>query len=260
MRTLFFCFVFSFSCLAESSHPTSTICVEGELHYQKPDSKKHKPIGAILSLVSSAPEKSSMGTGTIIGKDLILTAGHVIENYLTAVEDGYSAELYFSPEGYSTKDSRSKFIKIIAYQMGNKDWALVKTATPLDKSYGSHSLKSVRPEKLIKDLSNIELSGYPSSCYDSKEASVPLAISRCNIFKQQPYWTSLGKGFLRAGCRGAGGMSGGPVFFNNDSGDKIIGILVGISSAYDGEAYLLPSSEIQKEMKDLKKYPWRKIK
>lgn len=145
-----------------------------------------KPFGCVCYVESywkssDGTRSSATGTGTMIGKNTILTAGHVIYNY----QKGLADEIYISPGKYMNKlpYGRNKIVDCTypkelkklnyddtsTYSYETYDIAVLHTNNSIGSKCGYDSVEYISDVKMCSIPSNqVIINGYP-------KAGVPLA-------------------------------------------------------------------------------------
>ena len=155
------------------------------------------------------------GSGFIIGDHLIATAAHCVFNSNGFVTDNISLydnnnvehHLTFSsihiPKNFYLRDSLALF---------NEDYALVTVEEDLSQ-YGSMQLGMVTNE-FIQTGSDISVSGFPGIYGDRRYTTGSVSIDKLED-AEKPYR-------LRCAADGLEGKSGGPIYYTENNGSKVV--------------------------------------
>jgi V8-like Glu-specific endopeptidase len=157
-------------------------------------------------------------TGTMIGKKLLLTAGHCVinDNSLTPRTDfkKFVANMINGAGAATATPVRAWVGGATPEQERRMDWAIVELSTALGDIQGEIPVSA-------KDLTNllpyqVNLGGYNSDLADGKSPSVHWG---CSIL-------SIVEGKVHHDCDASTGISGAPLFVKEDGMWKIVGISV----------------------------------
>lgn len=187
---------------------------------QRADKNEWQSVVSILKINSRDELSSSFCTGTLIAKDIVITAGHC----LTRNKNYYIKNAAVSRDSIDTEEHRYSRIKDISIHPrfngveGPWDYAYIKLETEfnLDPSLLS---KLATPKELqtLSTSSPVTIVGFGKT--ETKIKGVK--------FKANTTITRIDSQEFRAGGKGrdtCSGDSGGPVFYNFNGVEKLIGI------------------------------------
>lgn len=188
-----------------------------------------------LDWLSASGQVVGHCTGTLIGKDLVLTNSHCVVD--TDTHQLVPYQIRFRPNlilDYSPDEAFVEEVKFgTNFSSGQiadpNDWALLKLDKPLGDKYGYFGW--ISPEfSVIQSLEEkLALAGYSGDFpqkFPGETASVHIG---CSILGESP------DGLLEHNCDTTGGASGGPIFARfslTESGYYIVGLHAG---TLDGE-------------------------
>ena len=157
-------------------------------------------------------------TGTMIGKRLMLTAGHCIKNDNSTEGRAdfklFSANMINGRSQASATPVRAWVGGATPEQDRKMDWAIVELSSGLGDTQGTMAVSS-------RDLTNllpfqVNLGGYSGDLDDGNSASVHWNCSIRNIID----------GKIRHDCDATAGISGAPIFVKSDNAWQIVGLSV----------------------------------
>jgi protease YdgD len=167
-------------------------------------------------------------TGVLVGKDLVLTAGH-------CVLDLKSKELrkdltYFRPNLINGKSYQKSWIIHIwvgtrdLIQKQEDDWAILKLEKSLGEGFGWMEIGEETKE-------NVQCGGYSA---DFAGGRTPTLHPQCQLISES-------QGILLHNCHATRGSSGAPIFIIKDERAYIVGLNVGEFRGDSERSLFLPS-------------------
>ncbi|HEY9627386.1 MAG TPA: trypsin-like peptidase domain-containing protein [Coleofasciculaceae cyanobacterium] len=201
-----------------------------------------KAIGR-LEWATSDPNATGICTGTLIGKDLVVTNSHCLDAAMKA-QNSQTPRIAFEPNLIDGSFNQSDLATVTSWEYGwksgyqansadevNKDWALLKLDKPLGETYGYLGWRSLdlSDEAVLNSLQGqIRLAGYsgdfPRSAPANQQGNTASVHIGCSI-------AGSGEGFLIHNCDTMGGASGSALIARFDDGNYyIIGLHRGSNS------------------------------
>ncbi len=149
-------------------------------------------------------------TGTIVGRDLVLTAAHCVEEGIVFQPNYHWGQ---APEAVAVL-SAWRGTGEPATHTGD-DWAVLRTASPVGESYG---WLSVVPTTVDSFPSDVQVAGYSG---DFEEGQTPGIDRDCKVRGRDP-----AQGLILHDCDTTRGASGGPALLWDDGVVTVYGINV----------------------------------
>jgi len=196
--------------LSQSMNPTGTRQVIGR-DDRAPVLSTAYPWSAIGRLEQLNPDGTVAGfcTGTLVGKDLVLTNAHCVINPRT--NQATRRPLRFRPNLIANTAKTEAFGIRVRYGergmsgvFGPNDWALLKLDKNLGEVHGTLGWQNLSVTELKALGTKIRLIGYSGDFPKDTPGGTAGVARSCKILEDI-------KGFLRHNCDTFGGASGGPI-------------------------------------------------
>jgi V8-like Glu-specific endopeptidase len=220
-----------FSCGKNGQSLQQTKSVDSYNIYGKHDRKKVKTLGAPEQFIGRlTTPNGDYCTASLVGKDLILTAGHCVDDKNKT--RGYK---FILGENRGTRLAASSIKKIWqGSQQGRfsraNDWALMRLSKPLGRTYGYFGLRRIKD---IHDEYNYELSLAGYSDINNDARSMYLQKGSCDI-REHVHAVGVKRSIFYHDCDAGPGDSGAPIYRCLKPNDcRIVAIHV---SAFQGGA------------------------
>jgi len=169
-------------------------------------------------------------TGVLVGRDLVLTAGHCVLDLKT--REIRKDLTYFRPNLINGKSYQKSWISHIwvgtrdLNQKQEDDWAILKLKESLGEGFGWMEIAEETKE-------NVQCGGYSA---DFAGGRTPTLHESCQIVSEF-------QGILLHNCHATRGSSGSPIFIVKDDKAYIVGLNVGEFRGDSERSLFLPAYE-----------------
>ena len=181
---------------------------------------------AQLEMVDETDEVVARCTGSLVGPDVVLTAGHCLYSPFTYGEAGYAARVRVVPgrngdeEPFGSVWSEQIWVPDRFVESGaddaTRDWGLVRLPEPVGETTGWFTVAQLRDETLLRPAAHPVIVGYP--------ADQPLGTMWAD---DEPAFERVAADFLWHTIDVFKGQSGAGVFFT-EAGSPYRNAIVGI--------------------------------
>lgn len=167
-------------------------------------------------------------TGTLIGKDLVLTNAHCVIERSTGQLTHFT--LRFRPNLINDSARASAYVQQVRYgetgqpRFGHNDWALLKLDRDLGSQFGTLGWRSLPTTELQQLGAVMKLIGYSGDFPKVQPGRTAGVHQGCQVLGETI-------GFLSHNCDTNGGASGGPIVAWIDGQFRIVGLHAGTLGA-----------------------------